>query len=368
MLGESTLCGKTCGLYLYGCECEWHLRELKLTVALCILAKNEGTKIGKTLESLARQTVLADPSHDVELHIVANGCTDDTVDAARRALPSMVGSHVKTHLHDLNPGGKSRAWNRAVHELVGPRADAIVFIDADIVFVDEKVISELLITLRSDPSLAVCTGYPVKDLSAKAHKTALDRFSLAVSDRTRHVGAICGQLYAITVSCAREIWLPDETPGEDGFLNAMVTTEGFTEPSDWSRIATMARPSHYYEAFRPLGFVKHERRMIVGTMINRWIFEHLRSLHLQEPAGRLIAKWNETNPDWVERITRQNAANEVWLIPNAILFGRFKNLEAHSKWGNVIQLAQAVAATVLTIVPAITANWRLKRVGAARSW
>src|SRR4051812_4955691 len=135
---------------------------MKVKVAVCILAKNEGRKIAKTLASLARQTFLTDSNHEVELHIVANGCTDDTVEAAGRAKPLFVGSHMKVHVHDLQTGGKSRAWNRAVHELVCARADAIVFIDADVVFIDEKVISELLVTLQGDPGLLVCTGYPVK--------------------------------------------------------------------------------------------------------------------------------------------------------------------------------------------------------------
>jgi len=337
-------------------------------VAVCILAKDESEKIARTLAGVARQTCFSDTNHNVELHVVANGCTDDTVEASRRAFSIFVGANAKPHVHDLNPGGKSRAWNRAVHELVCDKAEVIVFADADIAFVDENVISELLVTLHADPGLVVSTGFPIKDVSVKVQKTVVDRFSLAVSDRTRHVGAICGQLYAIRANHARQIWLPDETPGEDGFLNAMVITNGFSKPAEWGRIAMLDRPTHYYESLRPSEFVTHERRLIVGTIINRWIFEHFWSLRLQSPAGPLINEWNRTDPNWVERIIRQNAADRAWLIPNAILFGRFKNTGARSMWRNVANLLQASAATAFTLAPAIMANLKLKRAGAAKSW
>src|SRR3712207_6877832 len=41
-------------------------------------------------------------------------------------------------------------------------------------------------------------------------------FSLAVSAHTRHVGVINGSLYVGKAECLRKIWLPSQTPGEDG--------------------------------------------------------------------------------------------------------------------------------------------------------
>jgi hypothetical protein len=189
-----------------------------------------------------------------------------------------------------------------------------------------------------------------------------------VSKRSQQPGVVNGQLYVAKASALEEIWLPDQTPGEDGFLNAMVTTRGFTmEPVPGSVIGSR-RPTHYYRTHRAFGFFPHERRMIVGTLINIWIFEYLWSLRLASPAGHLIRKWNETDPGWVERMIRQRVASRSWLVPKSILLGRFADSSSKPWWKRFGSFAVAVAATILTIPPAIAANAKLKQRGAASTW
>lgn len=339
-----------------------------MTIAVCILAKDEARTIDRCLRRLGAQSFIRQASQQIDIHVVANGCTDDTAAVASNGAALFDDTRATLHVHDLRPGGKSRSWNRAVHELTRADADAFVFVDADIKLANDNVIAGLLSVLESDPRLIACTGFPIKDVAVKAKKTLIDRFSLIVSKRTRHVGAINGSLYVARATALRNIWLPDQTPGEDGFLNAMIATNGFTSAEDTSVIAAPGEPTHSFQAHGPLDYVGHERRMIVGTMINRWIFEHLWSLRLDEPAGPLIKQWNETDPDWVERLIRQRAEKARWLIPNAILFYRFNGRRGRPLWKYAAYLPLAAVATLATVPPAVLANRRLKSLGAAETW
>jgi glycosyltransferase involved in cell wall biosynthesis len=339
-----------------------------MTIAVCILAKDEGEGIAEALAQIARQTFVSRAEQRIDVHVVANGCTDNTVPEARRAASYFADTSAKLHVHDLHPGGKSRSWNTVVHALTDDRVQTFIFLDADIVLSDDTVIFSLLESLASDPKIEACSGFPVKDVSTKRVKSPLDLFSLAISSRTRHVGVINGSLYAAKAATLREIWLPNETPGEDGFLNAMITTRGFTRPSQADSVRMATRPTHFFEAHDPLQFFDHERRIIVGTVINRWIFEYLWSLDLKRPAGEKIAEWNRDDPHWVEKIIAQRGSSRNWVIPNAIMFGRFKSNGARPLWKRMANIPLAVAATLLTLPPALKANRRLKSIGSASSW
>lgn len=340
----------------------------RLRVAVCILAKDEERNISNVLEQLLSQSVLSDPDLHLEIHVVSNGSTDGTVAAAEACAGLFEVSAASLHVHDLKLAGKSRAWNQAVHHLLPASLDYIVFLDADITFIDNKVVADLLQQLVDDPTLQVCAGYPIKDVEAKEKKSLHDRLSLRISRNTRHVDAISGQLYAARADALKDIWLPDMTPGEDGFLNAMIYTHGFTKEPGTGRVRGLARPTHYYEALGSLAFLRHEQRLIVGTIINRWIFEHLWSLKLSSSAGHLIREWNIEDPAWVESIIRARVGNQAWLIPNAIVFGRLKANRSRPLLKRMAFFPLALAATLLTIPPSIGANRRLKKVGAASTW
>lgn len=339
-----------------------------VSIAVCILAKDEAAVIADALTQLCRQTFITDGRRAVHIHVVANGTTDDTVARAQGSASLFEGTAATLHVHDLHPGGKSRAWNKAVHSLTDPQTEIFVFLDADIHLASKDVVATLLDVLEKETAVQVCSGFPVKDLETKEKKSLVDRFSLKMSARTRHVGVVNGSLYAGRASCLRSIWLPDETPGEDGFLNAMVMTDGFSKAEDPSRVRMVDEPTHFFEAHSLGQFVNHERRLIVATVINRWIFELLWSLKLTSPAGELIDRWNREDPNWVEKLIRERGGNRAWMVPNAILFGRFGSNEAVPLWKRAAHLPAALAATLLTLPPAVKANGQLKRFGASKTW
>lgn len=341
--------------------------RLRPNVAIMILAKDEEANIGNIIQAIARQDLSNGSKAALSVYVMANGCTDRTADLARRAAAEFLEPiDVATTVLDWATPGKSRSWNRAIHDVIPNDVDYVLAIDADIRFATNEVLSTLIDHLRDRPNVEVVSGYPVKTIALKARPTLIDRFSMSISRQTRHSGVINGSLYLARGSCLREIWLPDDTPGEDGFLNAMVKTNGFSQPARSERVGQLATPTHYFEGHSPANFFKHERRMIVGTMINRWIFEYLLSLKLTEPAGPVIKRLNRDQPDWVDRIVTQRSAG-AWLIPREMLFGRLVPKRGVTL-SYLMRLPLLVMASALTVPPAILANAALKKQGSTKLW
>ena len=334
---------------------------------MMILAKDEERNIGRFLSSLATQSLFDQVDLDVSLYVVSNGSSDRTAQIARESVSNDLQTRgVESKILDWPTPGKSRSWNRVVHEVLPSDVDYIMAIDADIEFVDDFVLAAMFDRISGDPKLEVVSGFPVKDIAHDARPTLVNRFSRKVSGLTRHSGSINGSLYLAKASCLNEIWLPDETPGEDGFLNAMVMTRGFSRPEDPDIVYQLPEPTHYFESHSPQSYFVHEKRMIVGTMINRWIFEYLHSLRLSEPAGPLIQRLNREQPNWVEKIIAERSPGK-WLIPNDLLFRRLAPKHGLSM-SYLLRLPILVLATALTFPPALKANKALKRRGASSLW
>src|SRR4051812_39180871 len=99
-----------------------------------ILAHNEEDQIATLLRDIARQTILNKPGLSIEIHIVANGCTDRTVAVAQAALGENAfrRPNVRSFVHDFPEPGKSNAWNYMVHEFSSTNSEHVIFLDADI--------------------------------------------------------------------------------------------------------------------------------------------------------------------------------------------------------------------------------------------
>ncbi len=340
------------------------------TISIILLAKDEAANIGRGLDQISRQSLLNDERYDIEILVVPNGCTDDTAAVAERC-GEVFQRHprVSFKVVDLPTGGKSRAWNRSVHELSRPSSGYLLFLDADIALANDAVFATLVDHLVERDQTAVVSGLPFKDSYLKKRRSSLDRFSHVISEETRYRDAICGSLYVGRADELRAVWLPLETPGEDGFLNAMVTTFGFSQPCPQpGRVVQVSTVTHHYAATTPAQFFKHERRMIVGTMINHWIFDHLMARRKLEPAGPLIAALNEDNPDWVQDIIDRRIGGRFWVVSPNVAFRRIKSSNRRSRIGYLAKLPFLAAATILTLPAAMMANQTLRERGAAATW
>ena len=338
------------------------------TLVIGIIARNEAARIGALIAALANQTLLR-RGLEVTLIVFANGCSDDTAGAARRAIDAIGTSAAWTTIvHDTPRGGKSRSWNALVHQLAPPATDAFLFVDADITLADDGVGDHVLATLAQDPVAMACTGRPTKSIALADRKTWLDRLSLRVSENSRFDRAINGSLYCLDGAAAGEIWLPDDTPGEDGFLNAMVQTRGFSIPADPRRVAQVTRTTHYYEATPLSSMLKHEKRMILGTTINRWLFEYFWSLSARSPVGSMIDRFNREEPGWVEDIIAKSGGGRKWVVPRDVLLARLPRIADGGYARFVKRMPLGMAATAFNVVACLMANPALRRRDASSFW
>lgn len=239
-----------------------------MRVDLGIFAHDEAAGIAVMVKGVLAQTV--PEGVDLRILVLANGCHDDTAARARLA-----GAEVA----DLPEGGKSRTWNRFVHDLSRRDADLLVFADADITLPEPDALSRLITGLQRRPQLWVLNSQPVKDTALRGPRTLVERLALKASGGLDDwKTAICGQLYAMPAARARDFRLPIGLPVEDGYLRAMVLTDSLTAPEDFSRIDGAEAVRHVYASETTLAaLIRHQERIVIGSAINAALFAHLRA-------------------------------------------------------------------------------------------
>lgn len=343
-------------------------------LSIGILAHNEAAIIARTLGSLAGQSIL-DPARaaalgldGIEVLVVPNGCSDDTAGIAAAAL-AVFPPHVTVAVHELAQGGKSNAWNRFVHDLARPDATLLALMDADIEFGSPDVLERLVQRLNEDQVADVSTDQPVKDYRHKKRLTPLDRLSQHASAQKAGPRGLCGQLYCARAEVLRRIWLPAGLPVEDGFLAAMLLTDGFTRQPDESAIAPVD-VHHFYEPLEGVdAFVRHEARIIVGSVINAWLYTLLWEAGRQGHAGAFVRARNVQDPDWVESVCQQaRDRHGRWLVPRSFVLGRLDALHRQPLARVVRRTPIAVAATLATLPAVLRANAILRRPAARLLW
>jgi glycosyltransferase involved in cell wall biosynthesis len=337
-------------------------------ITLVIIAKDEENAIEHTIRSLAGQS-LWDADITLKIIFYFNGCTDRTVQVARHAVSLYLKKYSRSvKIVDTKIGGKSRSWNAVVHHASDLATDYFLFLDADIVFASNKACLSVLELLWEDRHCVAVSGRPMKSFALKKHKTLLDRISLSVSEHNRAQRSINGSLYCMTAQEARNIFLPTQNPAEDGFLNAMIHTKGFSCPPDAMRVNQADSVTHYYKPAAGLGIFYHERRVLIGTIINRWIFEHLWDLKSEAHLGTSIAYWNDNDPAWVQKIVDRHVDGKRWVIPTGVLFWRMPDRKQLTMGQYLRRLPLSLAATAFNIMVCVAANRRIKAGAAAGIW
>lgn len=244
-------------------------------VDIGVFAHNEAAGIAAMVAQLLAQDLAG---LEARILILANGCTDDTVARARAAGQGAIA------VVDLPLGGKSRTWNRFVHDLSRSEAEVLIFADADILLPQPDALRQMVAGLQQAPALHVFNSRPVKDIVAQPEGLSVQDRLIAMAGGTlddwRH--AICGQLYAMPAARARAVHLPVGLPVEDGFLRAMVLTDGLTAPEEFSRIDGGA-VFHIYASERSIpALIRHQIRIVIGSAINVAVFETIRARPVTE--------------------------------------------------------------------------------------
>ena len=265
-----------------------------MRVEIGVFAHNEAQGIAAMLERLLAQDILHDPAFSVRVLVLANGCLDATVARARA---------MGVEVADLPEGGKSRTWNRFVHDLARADAHVLVFSDADIEFCDAGALRRLILAMGSR---WVINSQPVKDIVARPEGlSGMDKIIAAAGgglDDWR--SAICGQLYAMPAKIARRFHLPVGLPVEDGFLRAMVLTDALTGPEDFSRIGGADGVSHIYASERSIAaLIRHQVRIVIGSAVNFAGFGTLEAVPVSERHTELARA--AADPRWLATALRR---------------------------------------------------------------
>jgi glycosyltransferase involved in cell wall biosynthesis len=347
-----------------------------MRLSVGIFAHNEERNIGATLESLFRQSLLKERApkdldiSSVEILCLANGCSDGTVKVAIGCAPTP-SSRIDYRVIDMPEPGKSRTWNAFVHDLSDRKADFLILMDADIIFERDDVLEQLLRQLLADTHAQVATDTPIKSFTQESDDLSMiDRGSLAASEQTSKIGVLCGQLYCARADSLRRVWLPPELPVEDGYLAAMITTSGFTRPTDLTRIAWVPTARHFFRTHRTIrDYISHETRIIVGSTINSWLFTILWEEGCKGHAGAFVEKQNRADPDWLSRLIREKVRRGgLWLIPTHFMLWRLHPLKGLPLSRKLRRAPIAVAATGLNLMACVRANSVLRRENAAGYW
>jgi glycosyltransferase involved in cell wall biosynthesis len=332
-------------------------------VTIGILAYNESAMIARTIASLFEQSVFgrggaALPDVQWEVVVVPNGCKDDTHQRAEQALQAAcANSGVHWRVVSLERAGKSHAWNKLVHEIAAPHTDAFLMIDADIEFGHPDTIANSVQRLRTDEHAWAVVDLPLKDFHRKSHNTWLEKLSMRTSSKRLAESApgLSGQFYVMTAARMRSIWMPIDLSVEDGFLHAMVITDGFRQEPDYSRIVRAENASHYYEGLtRVRDIIDHEVRLAIGTVLNNYLcWDVLLFMTLRDGpgAGDVVRQLNAQDPNWYRRMmANQIEIRGLWAIRTNRLWHRL------SKWWRLPLAGKVVNTPAMLALSAFDAR------------
>lgn len=183
-----------------------------------VLAHNEERRIAACLDSLFD----AEPGRELQVFVMANGCTDRTEDVVRQYADHRAG----VHLVSIATADKCNAWNLFVHETARSLAlDRAVyfFVDGDCRIVPGSLTS-LAEGLQANPQAHAASAPPASGRSLEK-----DRRDLLESR------ALVANLYALRGSFVqtlrdKRVRLPLGLEGDDGLLGALIKWD--LDPAD----------------------------------------------------------------------------------------------------------------------------------------
>lgn len=280
-----------------------------MKIAVGIFAYNEERNIAATIASLGQQDLLCSDAHSVTIHVIPNGCKDQTAARAQAALDELRKNCplVQCRVDTIVQGGKANAWNEFVHAFADKDSDSLLFLDADIRFGELECLSRVVLALEANPEVIVSVDLPLKDIVSQSNPSMKQQLSLAASElQSAGPPKIAGSLYLARMSALRDVWLPNGIIVEDGFVKAMLLTQCFTQPENTKAIVRAKDATHYFEALVDFQkWFQHERRLVCGTAVNILLFDRVRKEVAEgRSAGEFIRIQNETNPLWVSEYVR----------------------------------------------------------------
>lgn len=276
-----------------------------MKICIGVFAHNEERKIEGFIRNISQQSIFQRGDLDAFTYVLANGCTDKTEAVAEAAIDAIgSGSDVAIRLCKFRDSGKSRTWNRFVHDIALFDTDYFVFVDADIFLPDADTLEKMYERIVGS-NLHVFNSRPVKDLTFEERPLSLtEAIILKSSGRLdSYKTAICGQLYMARASAVREIYLPIGLPVEDGFIRAMMLTDMLVCEEDITRISGADEIFHVYESISTAGeLFRHQTRIIIGSAINEAIFQFMRDNAAGMEARKNLLRDASHDENWLNSV------------------------------------------------------------------
>ena len=343
-----------------------------MKIEIGVFAHNEETNILKTIQNILSQDIFENPEYDIVCHILANGCTDYTVINAAAAI-NINPQCNNIQIHDLPLGGKSRTWNKYVHELARFDCDVLIFIDADIEIINKNNISRMLDGINGANSPVICSSKPIKDINyfSSAKRSVLDKvIGSSAGGLDDWTTAVCGSLYVLKGNVARSIYLPIGLPVEDGFMCALISTD-FFHKSDGSvnRIENIEGIFHLYESERTfLGLINHQTRIVVGSSINSVLFSELWQIGDKSKVQQFL-KEISSDDEWINRTIAKKLPNKKFgYVPWHFLIKRIIKWSGSPHKFSVRSIIIAIIGTAFDILVFFRAQFAMFRGAGAGYW
>lgn len=342
-----------------------------MRLSIGILAYNEASSIGRTIESVYAQDVfrrLPEPLTAVEVVCVPNGCKDDTADAARRAFEKFApaGAAYSWRVVELVKGGKTNAWNEFVHSIADPASDAVMMLDGDVRLVTAGLIGALARELAGQPEALLASPRTIKHIALKERPTLFERLSLRLGELNgSRPHGFAGCCYMIRGAVARRIWFPEGMVGEDAFLNGLVLTDLCRSKEQGARVARALDERVLFEAYTKPGKVYRVlRRQAVTRGTNAILWTYLwATVTSDADAGEIIRRNNEADPEWYRKLIRAHVERSGWwVMPKGVLTRRLRYLRNLSVAKAVLMAPAALVGAGVDVVTHVAAN-RMIRAG-----
>ena len=180
-----------------------------MSLSVCIFARNEERLLPNCVGALNA----AGLSHDDQVYILVNGCSDNTALAAK----ALASADRRITVIELPVGDKANAWNDYVHRIADLRVRTHVFIDGDTKPSDGSLFA-LCKALAYSPASYAAAAVPIAGRSRrKWTKNLLIKHQLS------------GNLYAMSSSAInafrqKSLRLPFGAKGEDGLVAYLLLT------------------------------------------------------------------------------------------------------------------------------------------------
>lgn len=337
-----------------------------------VFAHNEESGIAAMLTELAAQTIFRDPRYSVRVLVLANGCTDSTVSVASKWVTAFPDPN-SVRILELAEGGKSRTWNRFVHEYARPDVDVFVFCDADISLPKQSAIATLTDFLETRRDIEAASSLPVKDIDHRPQQLGFVERIISAGGASADTvkTAICGQLYVMRSASARSLRLPVGLPVEDGFVRHAIITNLFSTPKVVGRIDLPAGVMHVYESERRIGrLIRHQTRIVVGGAINAALFSRL--VRLQASGGDLAVqndlKHAAADASWLDTVLKEELprASFGW-VPWPFLLSRSRSFIRAGDY-SPRRILMATAGFAFDFIAYVLAQVKLARGKGAGFW